>query len=81
MAKLVGDVIDNGGNAIQGADVFIINADTESLVAVTSSDSSGAFSVTGLDDTKEYFAVAKYVDGDSNTYNTEGLPNLTPVPE
>jgi hypothetical protein len=75
--EISGTVEDAGGNAIQGARVFIVRESDDSVVATETTDSLGEYQVVGLSDFETYFVVAQYDDG-STKYNGTSYPVVTP---
>jgi len=78
--KISGTVEDETGSAIDGATVYVIEESTNSVAAVTTSDSVGSFEVTGLSDTETYHVGAQYDDG-STKYAGESYPFVEPFTE
>lgn len=65
------------GNAVEGAKVHVINADTDTHEGSVTSDVNGDWSLTVSDDTAQYACFAQLDDG-SNQYNAEGRPFVEP---
>ena len=66
------------GTGVLGAIVRCINQDDDSDVSDTTTNSSGYFEITNLNNTKKYHLTAEYTNG-GNKYNFPSLWDIIPV--
>ena len=70
------------GSPVQGAKVRCICQDTNTYVGDTTTDASGNYEFTDLDQNKKYHIVVEYTDPDTGQkYNAESKWDITPVEE
>lgn len=77
VTKISGTVEDANGNSIQGATIYVVRGFDDTVVATTTTDSVGAYEVTGLESTNTYHVAAQYNDG-STVYAGESYPFIEP---
>jgi hypothetical protein len=75
--EISGTVEDETGASIDGATVYVVRESDDTIVATTTTDSTGGYQVTGLSDTETYHVGAQWDDG-STKYAGESYPFVEP---
>jgi len=72
----ISGTVTSSGSAVQGATVYVVDADNNTVAGTDTSASDGSYAVSGLSTGTTYHAMAQYKDGSGNVYTDYSKPFL-----